>query len=223
MRFLCYIVCKANFMTGCLLSWWSALNEIKHKHKQWLSQFCALIPALLTNVKKRWGTTWDSKNVVNICYRVSQLELHLIKTIKIKCSKLKHKHIEEMPHVHAWKVGLRAEESWLCCENSSIASISPVISPQWLSKYSRNKKTATKLSDDPLEDSIILGGVLLFKGSIHDIGLKCSEAFLKFLLKGANSNVSLLEKSIKFSFLSKPLKEKRKKRMAQGTIFNNLW
>lgn len=51
-RFLCYIVCKANFMTGCLLSWWSALNEIKRKHKQWLSQFWALIPVLPANVKK---------------------------------------------------------------------------------------------------------------------------------------------------------------------------
>lgn len=51
-RFLYYILCKANFVTGCLPSWWSALNEIKHKHKQWLSQFCTLIPASLTNVKK---------------------------------------------------------------------------------------------------------------------------------------------------------------------------
>lgn len=92
MRFLCYIVCKANFMTGCLLSWWSALNEIKHKHKQWLAQFCALILAPLTKVKKRWGATGNSKNVANICHRGSQL-VHLpIKTIKIARCKLKHKY-----------------------------------------------------------------------------------------------------------------------------------
>lgn len=77
-RFLCYIVCKANFMTGCLLSWWSALNEIKHKHKQWLPQFCALIPAPLTDVKKKGEKTWASKNIVNICHIVSQSELHPI-------------------------------------------------------------------------------------------------------------------------------------------------
>jgi len=38
--------------------------------------------------------------------------------------------------------------------------------------HSRKKKVAKNLSDDPLEDSIILGGVLLLKGSIHDTGLK---------------------------------------------------
>ena len=46
--------------------------------------------------------------------------------------------------MHAGKVGWRVERNYPYHENSITASISPIISPRWLYKYSRNKKIAKK-------------------------------------------------------------------------------
>ena len=158
---------------------------------------------------------------MSICHRVRQSELHPIEIIKIECSQLKHKYTE----CTAWKVDWRAERIWPYCENSSPAAISPITSPWWLYKDSRSEKIATKLSDDLLENSIILEGFFIkkdvFMALISNVVLRHSP--WNFSLR-EQIVTSLLKKKKKFKIfpsLSKLLK--KRERMTWGIIFDILW